>query len=67
MGIGRRVYIICLVVCATDGVVQRSPVVSRRAAVGIQIDGVCVVCCFVGWRRGIYCWYVFVFNRRILV
>jgi hypothetical protein len=51
MGIGRRVYIIFVVVCAAVGVVQRSRVVSRRAAVGIRKDGVSVVCCYVGWRR----------------
>ncbi len=67
IGVGCRVYIIFVVVCAAVGVVHRSRVVSRRGAVGIRKDGVSVVCCYVGWRRGIFCWYVFVFNRRILV
>ncbi len=48
MCIGRRVYVIVVVVCAAVGVVWQSRVVSRRAAVGIRRDGVFVVCYYDG-------------------
>ena len=67
MVIGRLVYIFFAVVRATVGAVHRSRVVSQRRAVSIRGAVIYALCCFVGWGRGISCWYVFVCNRHILV
>jgi hypothetical protein len=56
----RRVYIIFVVPCAAVSEVHRSRDVSRLEFVGIRNDGVTSVCCYVGWRRGIFfCTYLF--------
>jgi len=64
----RLVYVESVVFCAAASAVHRSHVVSRLEAVGgIQRDVITVVCCYVGWGRGIFFWYVLNFNRRICV
>ena len=61
------VYIVVVLFSAAVGAVHRSRVVSRRGVVGIRKDVVIGICCYDGWGRGIFCWYVFNCNRHICV